>query len=196
MPFFAAGLGVLDLGKVGMEAAHPLVSQQLLHLLEDGFHSLWLTQRTKAAGVQVPKVDAGDQPLIQGTQGQHLFQVAQLVELAHRFRAQVDVTQALLVHLPERSLQGIRCQLQSLLTGNLGAGAGVYHHPLRSHRIGCPRALQDIVDACQSLLLLNARQRDVVGRVQRQGHPLPGCQLSQLLRCLKEMRTPLPHWYS
>ena len=139
-----------------MKAAHPLIPQQLLHVLEDRLHPLWLTQCAKAAGVQVPKVDAGDQPLIQGTQGQHLFQVAQLVELAHRFRAQVDVTQALLVHLPERSLQGICCQLQSLLTGNLGTGAGVYHHPLRSHCIGCPRALQDVVDACQTFLLLDA----------------------------------------
>lgn len=46
----------------------------------------------------------------------------------------------------------------------------MHHHPLRTHRVGGAGALQDVLDAAQPLLFLNAGERDVVGGVQRQSH--------------------------
>ena len=47
------------------------------------------------AGVEMAKVDAGDQAAVQGAQLQHLVQVSQLVDLPHGLRTQGDVAKAL-----------------------------------------------------------------------------------------------------
>ena len=73
--------------EVAVELGSPLCPQYLLYPIQHPGKCLLPVVCPQGAGVQMPPVDAGDQPLIQGTQLQHLVQISQLVDLAHGFWA-------------------------------------------------------------------------------------------------------------
>lgn len=158
--------GILDFGEVGMKSAHSVDAKAALHRFKHLPHSLRVVERTEGTGIQMPEIDAGDQPVVHPAQLQHLLQRTQLVDFAHRLRAEVDVTQPLLIQSGISSAQSILGKLQCLLAADLCTGAGMNHHPLGAHRAGGLRALEDVPDAGGALFFFQTGQRDIVGRMQ------------------------------
>src|SRR5699024_5643125 len=78
----------LDAGKVDVELPRPLVPQRLPHPVKDGGVVRFGADAAQGAGVQMAKVDAGDDALVHPAQGQHLVQIAQLADLAQRLGAE------------------------------------------------------------------------------------------------------------
>ena len=113
--------GELDVGEVAVEAAGPVRAQHLLHPVQHPLKNLRAVVRPQGAGVQVAEVDAGEQPLVQGAQLQHLVQVPQLIDLAHGLRAQGDVGKPLAVTGPDHLGQGFEGDLLGLPPGFIRA---------------------------------------------------------------------------
>ena len=131
-------------------------------------------------GIQMAEVDAGEQPLVQGAQLQHLVQVPQLIDLAHGLRAQGDVGKPLAVTGPDHLGQGFEGDLLGLPPGPLHQGPGVDHHPLRPHPGGRLTGGGDIPDGLLDGLRVRVGQVDEVGGVERQGDPRRSGVLPQL----------------
>ena len=163
-----------------MEAAGPVRAQHLLHPVQHPLKNLRAVVRPQGAGIQVAEVDAGEQPLVQGAQLQHLVQVPQLVDLAHGLRAQGDVGKPLAVTGPDHLRQGFEGDLLGLPPGALHQGPGVDDHPLRPHPGSRLTGGGDVPDGLLDGLRVGVGQVDEVGGVEGQGDPRRPGVLPQL----------------
>ena len=125
------------------------------------------------------KIDAGRDAIIHAAQGQHLVQRAQLVHLAHRLGAEDAVPVARLIAGFYGALHRVQRLFQRFFAALLAAGAGVEDDPLTAQRLDQCAALQQIVDAVQPLVLLEAGHADIVGRVHREGDAPRGAGFAQ-----------------
>ena len=170
MGLLPALFGVGDLGKMGMKPAGPLFSQAALHRIQNCSIVLPSPDSAKGPGVQVSKVDTGQQPLVYGAELQHLGKAPQLVDLPHGFRADHDFRKPHPAKLVQCQLKGSLRQLQGLLPGNFPAGPGVDHNTVAAHDPGRLGGVGDILHGAQPLFLLHRGKGDVIGRVDAQRH--------------------------
>ena len=106
-------------------------------------------------------------------------QRAQLVHLAHRLGAEDAVPVARLIAGFYGALHRVQRLFQRFFAALLAAGAGVEDDPLTAQRLDQCAALQQIVDAVQPLVLLEAGHADIVGRVHREGDAPRGAGFAQ-----------------
>ena len=63
------------------------ISDSIYQRLQNRFKILWRIDGSATSGMQMPKIDGGNHPVIQPNQLDNLLQISQLIYLAHRFGA-------------------------------------------------------------------------------------------------------------
>ena len=121
-----------------------------------------------AAGIQVAKIHAGNHAFIHTAKGQHFIQRAQLVHLAHRFRAKDTVAITGFIHGLNGAAHGVQRLFQCGFPALLAAAARVEDDPAAAQCLDQCAALQQVVHAVQPLVLLQAAHADVVRRMDRE----------------------------
>ena len=194
--FFAA-LGVSNAGKMRVEVYGAVITQPLGQCVEQGGVIRGGSGLGKlcaaAAGVQMPKVDAGGDAAVYGAQCQYLVQCAQLVDLAHRLRAEDAVTVACCIAGLYGALHRVQRLFQCGLPALLAAGAGMEDDAPPAQRLDKSAAPQQIVDAVQPLVLLQTRHARDTGWYLRndiiwmKDNPMPESVKDRLSRCYEHV---------
>ena len=145
-----------------MEPFCPLVPQLFCHAVKDGSVVLFRADAAQSAGIQVAEVDAGRDAPVHRTQRQHLVQRAQLADLAHGLRAESHIGKARFIQRFHGTAHGIQCFFKGRFPALLAAAAGVENN---SPAAQCPahrRALQQILDAVEPLVLFQTGHADII----------------------------------
>ena len=163
---FLACLGVFDLGKMAVQIAGVGVAELLADRLEDAAVIVHVKEcAAKLPRVEMAKIHHGCKDGRDAALLDDLVERPQLVDLAHRLNAKTNACVAKGVgHACERILG----EGHGLLARDLCRAAAVNDDGVCPEERGRPKGFADIVQASQALFLLDARERDEVGRVQ--GH--------------------------
>ena len=130
---------------------------------------------TVGSRIEMAEVDAGDEAFIQLADLHNLLERAELVDLAHGFRAGADVGKALRIQRLERALHRIEREGERLFPRHFTQRPGMHHDAGAPHGVYRAGALEDIIDAVVSLFLFRGREGDIIGRVEGEGDAvLPG----------------------
>ena len=175
-----------------MEPPGTLIPQCLGHAVEDGGIIGLGLDAAQGAGVQVPEVDAGRDALIHTAQGQHLVQRAQLAHLAHRLRAEGHVGKARLIQCFHGTAHGVQRFFKGRFPALLAAAAGMEDDAFSAQRPAHRRALQQVLDAVQPLVLFQAGHADVIGRVHTEQDVLRGGKGGHLRGLVQPQAHPAP----
>ena len=161
-----------------------LGTQEVLHnQLED------LKQRLPEYGVIGVGREDGK---VKAAQGQHLVQCAQLAHLAHRLRAEGHVGKARLIQCFHGTAHGVQRFFKGRFPALLAAAAGMEDDAFSAQRPAHRRALQQVLDAVQPLVLFQAGHADVIGRVHTEQDVLRGGKGGHLRGLVQSQAHPAP----
>ena len=149
-----------------MKAFSPFLPQPVADGIQYRFISARLLQGPMGAAVEVAEIDAGNKPLLQLAETQHLLQIPQLIDLAHGFRADMDVGKPRLVQHPLGLQQGASGLGGGFRTAEAPQAAGMNHDAAPAHPTHRQGAVVDIPQTVQPLLLIGGGQRDIIGRME------------------------------
>ena len=153
-----------------MEVCGPVSAQDLPHPVQHPDAGFQTIVRAKRAGVEVPKIDAGDQPFVQSAQLQHLVQIAELVDFSHGLRAEGNMPKSQAVADGNDLGQRFPGNVQRLPPGTLHQRPGVDNHPARPHPVRHLTTSDDIANGLFQGCLVRVGQIDKVRGVERQGN--------------------------
>ena len=179
-----------------MELPGTVIAQHLGHAVQNGGIIRLGLNTAQRAGVQVAEVDAGSNAAVHAAQRQHLVQCAQLSYLAHGLRAQGHILKARLVQRSHSAAHGVQRLFQRGFPALFAAAAGVEDDASAAQRPAHRRALQQVLDAVQPLVLFQTGHTDIIrcmdakqdvplgskgshagGLIQPQTHPTPALVL-------------------
>ena len=149
-----------------MELPGAVIVQHLSHAVQNGGIVRLGPDAAQRAGVQVAEVDAGGNAAVHAAQRQHLVQCAQLPYLAHGLRAQGHILKARLVQRSHSAAHGIQRLFQRGFPALLAAAAGVEDDASAAQRPAHRRALQQVLDAVQPLVLFQTGHADIKGQYE------------------------------
>ena len=149
-----------------METGGPFLSQHLFDAVQHFHAGLMALQLSQSTGVQVAEIHAGGKPLIQSTQLQHLVQIPQLVDLAHGFGAEGDMSKPGGVAGGHHFFQGFQGNILGLPPGALHQCTRVNNYPGGTHPVCRLAGRCDIADGLLQAVGIGIGQIDEIGSVE------------------------------
>ena len=175
MPSLSPFEGKFDFGEVAVEPAGPLLAQSVRHFVQHHLAGRSAVQFPQRPCVEMSKIHTREQPLVQSAQLQHLVQISQLVDLAHRLRTEDEIAIPLLVAGVQNRLQRGLGDFHRLSPGPLHQGAGVDDDALCPHPLCRLTGGGDVADVLVQRHRVRVGQADKIGGVNGEGDAaLPG----------------------